>query len=139
VDAGIFFFSASDDALYSDLEITNRRVNAAIQPAMIGRQFAFGDGWLLYPLFGNCNDFAVSKRHELLRAGWPSSALLLAEVALKTGEHHLVLIAMARGNSFVLDNLKQHVVPLSDVVDYRWIKIETPENPESWASVNFGK
>ena len=34
--------------------------------------------WRLYPRRGNCNDYAVTKRHALLAQGIPSSALLLA-------------------------------------------------------------
>jgi predicted transglutaminase-like cysteine proteinase len=83
-------------------------------------------------LSGNCNDYAVSKRHELLRLGWPSWALLLAEVVVATGEHHLVLVANAGGESFVLDNLKEVVVPLVAAVDYRWIRIESPDDPKFW-------
>ncbi|WP_371260662.1 transglutaminase-like cysteine peptidase [Bradyrhizobium sp. WSM2793] len=49
--------------------------------------------WEIFPYDGNCGDYAVTKHHLLLRAGWPSSALLLAEVVIRsTAEHHLVLL-----------------------------------------------
>lgn len=126
------FLSAPVQALYTSLEAVNRDVNAAIRPVHAKERNIVADRWLLSPLSGNCNDYAVSKRHELLRLGWPSWALLLAEVVVATGEHHLVLVANAGGESFVLDNLKETVVPLAAAVDYHWIRIESPDDPRFW-------
>jgi predicted transglutaminase-like cysteine proteinase len=41
---------------------------------------AAGETWLVSPGTGDCNDYAVTKRHELSALGWPSRALFLAEV-----------------------------------------------------------
>jgi predicted transglutaminase-like cysteine proteinase len=132
------FFTVDPRLLYADLDAVNRQVNASIRPARATRNELFDDRWLLFPGFGNCSDYAVSKRHELLGHGWPSWALLLAEVVLKTGEHHLVLVANARGNSVVLDNLQLNVVPLTEATDYQWIRIESAEDPERWISIGLG-
>ncbi|WP_247347464.1 MULTISPECIES: transglutaminase-like cysteine peptidase [unclassified Bradyrhizobium] len=52
--------------------------------------------WQIFPSDGNCGDYAVTS-HLLLRSGWPSSSLLLAEVVIRTtGEHHLVRAARTR-------------------------------------------
>lgn len=129
------FFTATSRDLYRVLDIVNRQVNATITSIPASSMSFKDDRWLLLPLFGNCKDFAVSKRHQLLRLGWPSSALLLAEVTLRTGEHHLVLVATARGESFVLDNLTPYIVPLISASEYQWNRIESPENPRSWISI----
>ncbi|HEY3678878.1 MAG TPA: transglutaminase-like cysteine peptidase [Bradyrhizobium sp.] len=126
------FFSSSAPALYTALDTVNRHVNIAIRPIREKSGHILTNRWLLSPLSGNCNDYAVSKRHELLLLGWPSWALLLAEVVLANGEHHLVLVANASGESFVLDNLKPGVVPLTEAADYRWLRIESPDDPKSW-------
>lgn len=130
--AAASFFSAPAQALYAVLVVVNRYVNTAIRPIRVTYRNILDDRWLLSPLSGNCNDYAVSKRHELLRLGWPSGSLLLAKVVLATGEHHLVLVANAGGESFVLDNLKPGVVQLAAVADYRWIRIESPADPKFW-------
>jgi predicted transglutaminase-like cysteine proteinase len=130
--ASASFLASPVQALYRSLDLVNRNVNAAIRPLHAKEGNIATDRWLLSPLSGNCNDYAVSKRHELLRLGWPSWALLLAEVVVATGEHHLVLVANAGGESFVLDNLKQGVVPLAAAADYRWIRIESPDDPKFW-------
>lgn len=130
--AAASFFSAPAETLYAVLVVVNRYVNTTIRPIRVTYRNILDDRWLLSPLSGNCNDYAVSKRHELLRLGWPSGSLLLAEVVLATGEHHLVLVANAGGESFVLDNLKSGVVPLAAVAGYRWVRIESPADPKFW-------
>ena len=52
--------------------------------------------WLVSPAAGDYSDYAVTKRHELLERGWPSRALLLSEVVVPSGEHHLVLVVRMR-------------------------------------------
>ncbi len=132
------FFTAAPVDLYTDLYVVNREVNGAIQPvSRTTKQQGPSRSWTLFPSIGYCNDYAVSKRHKLLLKGWPSSALQLAEVALATGEHHLVLVAAAMGAIFVLDNLAPEPVPLADVTLYRWVRIESPDQPGYWSSVSF--
>jgi predicted transglutaminase-like cysteine proteinase len=135
------FFTAEPADLYAELYAVNREVNGAIQPVSRTKkqQGETTLSWTLFPSLGNCNDYAVSKRHRLLLHGWPSSALQLAEVVLPTGEHHLVLLADAMGAIFVLDNLASEPVPLADVIVYRWIRIESPDQPEYWSSISFQK
>jgi predicted transglutaminase-like cysteine proteinase len=128
------FFSADPQVLYSELDAVNRQVNAAIEPAPKTSDKL--GGWTLFPPKGNCSDYVVSKRHELLQRGWPSSALQLAEIIIpETGDHHLVLVASARGNIFILDNLKFNPVPLMDSIEYRWVRIESSQDPGYWISM----
>ncbi len=75
-----------------ELNNVNRQVNRDItpQPNLGG---VATEKWIVSPRAGDCNDYAVTKRHELLAQGWPSSALLFAEVVVPSGEHHLILVA----------------------------------------------
>jgi predicted transglutaminase-like cysteine proteinase len=133
-EAALWYFTVDPEILYRQLDAVNREVNAAIQPAPATADKLHG--WALFPQKGNCNDYVVSKRHELLKRGWPSSALQLAEIIIpKTGEHHMVLVANARGNSFILDNLKFNPVPLTDSTGYRWVRIESSQDPGYWISM----
>jgi predicted transglutaminase-like cysteine proteinase len=96
--------------------------------------------WSILPREGNCNDYAVSKRHVLLQSGWSASSLLLAEVTVaSTGERHLILIARGAGGNWVLDNLRSYVVNVEDARgDYIWNRIQTPENPKVWTTSMSG-
>jgi predicted transglutaminase-like cysteine proteinase len=131
-EAAPSFFTVDPDVLYSTLDSVNREVNAAIRPAPADDKLR---EWTLFPSTGHCNDYVVSKRHELLKRGWPSSALQLAEIILKTGDHHLILVANARGNLFILDNLKFNPVPLTDSTEYHWVKIESSQDPGYWIRI----
>ncbi|WP_346732530.1 transglutaminase-like cysteine peptidase [Bradyrhizobium sp. 188] len=77
---------------------------------------------------------AVTKRQLLLRSGWPSSSLLLGEVAIRTtGEHHLVLLVRGGRALFVLDNLSGIIVQLGEALDnYVFLRTEADLNPQLW-------
>jgi predicted transglutaminase-like cysteine proteinase len=118
---------------WNDLKEVNNLVNAAIVP-----EHNFGglaaEKWLIGPSSGDCNDYAVTKRSELLDRGWPARALLLSEVVTGWGEHHLVLVVRTRSGDLVLDNMTRSVRPWSRV-PYRWVRIQTPKNLNYWATI----
>ena len=116
----------------NELRIVNASVNQKILPARTDAGI-MGEKWLIGPKSGDCNDYAVTKRHQLLQRGWSSQALLLAEVVARSREHHVVLVARTREGDFVLDNLSTMVRPWLDT-GYKWIRIQTPRNPKYWAA-----
>jgi predicted transglutaminase-like cysteine proteinase len=119
---------------WPQLNFINAMINAVIAPKP--GEPAVDSDWLIGPAQGNCNDYAVTKRHLLLEAGWPASALLLAEVVrVTTGEHHLILIVRGTNSDFVLDNLRPFIVSLAETRDdYLWVRIESAENPRFWTT-----
>lgn len=128
---------ADPRARHAELDSVNRLVNASIAP--VKREVAFDDKWLVAPLQGNCHDYAVTKRHDLLKMGWPSSSLRLAEVTLNTGEHHLILLADIEDEPFILDNLDPDVLSLALTKSgYYWNRIESPDDPKFWSGTNIG-
>jgi predicted transglutaminase-like cysteine proteinase len=124
-------------ARWAELAKVNQDVNRAIQP-----EANFGDvtaeEWLVAPHHGDCNDYAVTKRHELLVRGWPSHSLLLAEVVIASGEHHLVLLVRTSEDDFVLDNLTNEVRSVS-LIEYEWVRAQRVENPRFWAAINMAR
>jgi predicted transglutaminase-like cysteine proteinase len=117
----------------ADLMSINTQVNRGIKwEANLGGVAT--ERWLIAPKFGDCNDYAVTKRHELLARGWPSRSVLLAEVIVPSGEHHLVVVVRAEEGDVVIDNLNANVRPWYKT-QYRWVRIQSPMNPNYWASV----
>jgi predicted transglutaminase-like cysteine proteinase len=118
---------------WAELTGANTQVNRAIRPErnLLG---VAGEEWLIAPKAGDCNDYAVTKRHELLARGWPSRALLLAEVIVPSGEHHLVVVVRVKDGDFVIDNLNANIRPWNKT-QYRWVRIQTPTDPTVWATV----
>lgn len=118
---------------WADLKEINRAVNLAIAPLRNELGLA-GEEWIINPDRGDCNDYAVSKRHELLRRGWPARTLLLSEVIVSSGEHHLVLLVRTRSGDLVLDNLAPQIKPWSRV-PYSWVRVQMPSHSRLWAAI----
>ena len=116
-----------------ELKEVNDLVNASILSQRNDKGLA-GEMWVIAPSSGDCNDYAVTKRSELLNRGWPARVLLLSEVATPEGEHHLVLVVSTRGGDLVLDNMTKAVSQWSEV-PYRWVRMQTPNNPNYWATI----
>lgn len=112
------------------LKSVNSRVNNSIEPYM-------SDGmetWQINPDRGNCHDYAVTKRHELIRAGWPSSSLRLAIAYTAGGVGHLVVIVRTSEGDVVLDNLTNRIVNWRKS-GLRFVSIEGGDQPRVWYGV----
>ena len=62
------------------LTSVNSRINRSIVPSWKEYRGNLDVRWVIAPSMGDCNDYAVTKRHELLMSGLPSSALRLTVV-----------------------------------------------------------
>lgn len=118
----------------AQLQEVNRNVNDSIRPEP-NLEGLRGEKWLLHPASGDCNDYAVTKRHDLIAKGFPARSVLLSEVVVPWGEHHLVVVVRTTAGDLVLDNLTGHILPWSKK-SYRWVRIQTPKNPYYWASLS---
>jgi len=122
-----------NDDRRAELIAINMDVNRAIVPQHNGTKVIEAN-WVISPTRGDCNDYAITKRHELQERGWPTSALLLAEVVTSWGEHHLVLVVSTREGDFVLDNLAPTVRRWFET-SYRWVRMQSPQDPKLWWTV----
>jgi len=118
---------------WAELERVNAAVNRAIIPQPNTKGLA-GEVWLISPKAGECHDYAVTKRHELLALGWPEQDLLLSEVVTSWGEHHLVLVVRTSDGDFVADNLNPNIRIWSQT-PYQWVRIQSPGNPLIWSTL----
>jgi len=115
------------------LREVNRAVNDAITPMQKSTSPLLAR-WTVSPDAGDCNDYAVTKRHRLIEMGWPKSALRLAVVLAGGGQGHLVLVARLSDGDMVLDNLASAVRPWN-VAGYQWISMQSGSNPRYWVAV----
>ena len=120
-------------ARWGEVTRVNAEVNLAIAPQADDGDVVH-ETWQVSPAAGACHDYAVTKRHELMQLGWPSRALLLAEVVTSWGEHHLVLVIRTRAGDFVADSLNPSIRPWY-ATHYRWLRVQSPENPLYWSTV----
>jgi predicted transglutaminase-like cysteine proteinase len=116
------------------LKRVNQTVNAAIAPMLKTYGPELKDGWTIAPEMGDCNDYAVTKRHELQQSGMPARALRLSVVKTASGIGHLVLVVSTTKGNLVLDNLSEAILPWQST-DYRWIKIQSANDARFWFEV----
>ncbi|MCA1491768.1 transglutaminase-like cysteine peptidase [Sinorhizobium alkalisoli] len=96
------------EARAAELKQVNRAVNARIEERSDLSTSGRDDDWRLPTRYGDCEDFAILKKHELLARGWPASALLLT-VARYQGQGHTVLTVRTSEGDLVLDNLTNSI------------------------------
>ncbi|NBN63011.1 hypothetical protein GWI72_09915 [Microvirga tunisiensis] len=89
-----------------------------------------GDSWKVGGRTGDCEDFALTKRSQLIKLGVPAGALRMAVVRTREGEGHAVLVVKTTKGELVLDNIKKTIVSRQQT-DYRWIAIAS-QNPGAW-------
>ena len=115
------------------LKRVNHSVNISIIPTPKSYGPNLGDGWTIAPEMGDCNDYAVTKRHELLD-GLPSKALRLSVVKTASGIGHLVLVVVTTKGDIVMDNLTEVIRPWQST-DYHWLKIQSATDSKFWYEI----
>lgn len=105
----------------------NREINFEIIPV----NDRGSDTWSLAPRAGDCDDYAVTKRHALIARGWPAASLRLAVARTAWGEGHLVLVVRTNQGDLVLDNMTGAVRHWNKS-GLRWEMIQSSENPRIW-------
>jgi predicted transglutaminase-like cysteine proteinase len=116
------------------LGLVHQTVNAGIRPR---NDNGSADRWSIAPAFGDCEDYALTKRAELIRRGWPSRALRIAVAQTRRGEGHAVLVVRTTLGDVVLDNRKPQPLFWYQE-DLKWIKIQSRIEPGKWQKVRDG-
>jgi predicted transglutaminase-like cysteine proteinase len=121
--------------LLEELDDVNRAANAAIIPTPDTSRLRY---WRLDVEEGDCNIFAVQKRHELLARGWPAAALALTVVKTPGGEGHLIVTVRTDRGDLVLDNLRSAIVAWRQT-GYQFIMRQSENNPQFWVDLRGGE
>jgi predicted transglutaminase-like cysteine proteinase len=116
------------------LKRVNHSVNMSIIPAPKSYGPNLADGWRIAPEMGDCNDYAVTKRHELIESGLPSRALRLSVVKTASGIGHLVLVVVTTKGDIVMDDLTEVIRPWQGT-DYHWLKIQSATDSKFWYKI----
>jgi predicted transglutaminase-like cysteine proteinase len=115
-----------------------KRVNHSVNISIIPTPKSYGqnlrDRWTIAPDMGDCNDYAVTKRHQLIENGLPSKALRLAAVKTASGIGHLVLVVVTTKVDIVMDDLTEVIRPWQST-DYHWLKIQSATDSKFWYEV----
>lgn len=113
----------------------NSAANAAVRPISDQRQFAVAERWSLPTAKGgDCEDYALLKKQQLIAAGVSPDRLLIAVVLDRKRQPHAVLVLRTEMGDFVLDNLTKRVLPWQKT-GYAFLRMQNPDNPAGWVSV----
>lgn len=139
---------------FLELDEVNREVNFEVKPATDLEVYGLNEYWTLPRLEkrtewgadghlhtlaparrGDCEDYALLKRHDLIAKGWPSSTLLMTVVRDERGEGHAVLMARTKQGDFVLDNKAEEVKPWTDT-PYLYVMRQSYLDPKVWVALD---
>jgi predicted transglutaminase-like cysteine proteinase len=126
-----------------DVKSTLNRINRGVNRRVISvsDQTAYGelDYWGL-PIsrnarrWGDCEDYVMEKRHQLLADGYPMAQLSIALVRTRWGDTHAVLLVETNEGTLALDSFSNWITPWWKL-DYTWIMRQSPEDPSRWVTV----
>ena len=119
----------------AELDQINRQVNAAIKPATDVEIYGEVERWTLPTDRGDCEDYALLKRHILMRKGWPASSLLMTVVRDEKGEGHAILTARTSKGDYILDN-KTDEMKLWNATPYAFVMRQSYIDPNVWLSLD---
>ncbi len=125
--------------LWATIVNINNSVNTRIKPRTDLENYGVEEFWS-YPDngYGDCEDYALEKRRELMDAGVPAGNLLMTVARQPNGDGHAVLTVRTSLGEFILDNLEPKVLSWTDT-DYTYLKRQSTENSGVWITINDGR
>ena len=104
---------------YDLVEAIHGKVNSNTEYRTDLKQYGVPEFWEMAGKFGDCEDYALSKRNALLNAGWSKDKLGLCVCYTASNEGHCVLWVGTDKGSFILDNNYDFPVKPSEL-PYKW-------------------
>jgi predicted transglutaminase-like cysteine proteinase len=125
--------------LWATIVAVNNAVNIKITPRTDMEMWGKEEVWS-YPDTGSgdCEDYVLEKRRELMRAGMPAGDLLITVVRQPNGDGHAVLTVRTTLGEFILDNLEPKVLAWT-ATDYTYLKRQSQTNSGVWVTINDGR
>jgi predicted transglutaminase-like cysteine proteinase len=123
--------------VWRDIVAVNAGVNAAIAPMNDLDVYGTDEVWAYPQGVGDCEDYVLEKRRELMRRGLSLSNLLITVVRKPDGEGHAVLTVRTTAGDFVLDNLTDEVRQWQ-ITGYRFLKRQAVDYTGHWVSIREG-
>ena len=125
--------------LWATIVNVNNSVNVRVKPRTDMEIYGVEEYWA-YPDngYGDCEDYALEKRRELMAVGVPAGDLLMTVVRQPNGDGHAVLTVRTSLGEFILDNLEPKVLAWNDTV-YTYLKRQSTENSGIWVTINDGR
>ncbi|MDR3528521.1 MAG: transglutaminase-like cysteine peptidase [Rhizomicrobium sp.] len=124
-----------NDQSWALLQSVNQTVNHKIWQQSDEAHYRRAEYWTI-PTdgYGDCEDYALAKRKDLIAAGLPTQALRLAIAETPKFGLHTVLTVVTDKGDFVLDNHSDEIRSWLDT-GYRWLERQDGASPLKWVSL----
>lgn len=119
---------------WRDLDEVNQASNLSVRPVTDLDYYNTEEYWTYPKRFGDCEDYVLMKRKMLMQRGWPASSLLITVVRQPNGDGHAVLTVRTDKADFVLDNLRNRILPWQKT-EYRFLKRQSATNSGRWEGI----
>ena len=116
----------------------NLSINRQTREVSDKAQYAREEYWALPTARGgDCEDFALAKKHALIAQGVAPERLLIATVLDRQRNPHAVLVLRTEDGDFVLDNQTNRIVGWQQT-GYTFLRMQNPKSPNRWSAVLKG-
>jgi predicted transglutaminase-like cysteine proteinase len=121
--------------LWAAMVDVNNRVNTMITPETDMEIWGKEEVWSYPDRVGDCEDYVLEKRKELMQLGVPAGNVLITVVRQPNGDGHAVLTVHTSNGDYILDNLEPRILSWSDT-DYTFLKRQSDRNSGAWVAID---
>lgn len=122
---------------WASLISINKRINSEIKPLTDMQINGVEELWSFPTTVGDCEDYVLLKRRELIKQGFSAADLLITVVLQPSGAGHAVLTVRTDYGDYILDNIREEVV-LWHETGYRFIKRQSSVHAGAWMKLGNG-
>jgi predicted transglutaminase-like cysteine proteinase len=124
--------------LWAAMVDINNTVNAMVTPRTDMEMWGKEELWSYPTNIGDCEDYALEKRRQLMAFGVPAGNLLMTVVRQPNGEGHAVLTVRTSRGEFILDNLEPRVLAWTET-EYTYLKRQSERSSGAWVAIDDGR
>jgi predicted transglutaminase-like cysteine proteinase len=121
--------------LWAAMVDVNNAVNTMITPETDIEIWGKEEVWSYPDRVGDCEDYVLEKRRELMRMGVPTGNLLITVVRQPNGDGHAVLTVHTSNGDYILDNLEPRILAWQDT-DYTFLKRQSVRSSGTWVAID---
>lgn len=120
------------------VSVINKNINRKTRAIDDQSQYRTTEYWALPSARGgDCEDFALLKKRDLIQAGIAPNRLLIATVFDRGRGGHAVLVLRTDTGDVILDNLTNRILPWTKT-KYTFLRMQDPQSPNRWVGVFEG-
>ena len=120
---------------WNELNAINSNVNHVVQPTTDLQLHGRNEVWSYPKDYGDCEDYVLLKRKQLIQKGWPKNTLLITVLRDENNDGHAVLTVVTDMGDLILDNKVGLIRPWSDT-PYTYYLRQSRSDPRKWVNLS---